>query len=136
MPWQDFVTNLDSELTMTIGHLWTITVINVVYIKKEVWTMSYSIKLKSGFFKTLKYRLSVEEDQLILKPELSEGYDLISIKNDDVLELGLIRYPGGRIEFEIIATGTYYFGCLSPETDLEVLMGILRKSFGRRFSIE
>jgi len=98
--------------------------------------MSYPIKLKSGFFKTLKYRLSVEEDQLMLKPELSEGFDLIAIKNGDVLELGLIRYPGGRIEFEIITTGAYYFGCISPETDFDVLVGILKKSFGRRLSIE
>lgn len=98
--------------------------------------MSYPIKLKSGFFKTLKYTMSVEEEELILNPELSEDLDLIAIKNEDVLELGFIRYPGGRIEFEIITTAAYYFGCISPETDLEALVRKLKKSFGRRLSIE
>ncbi|WP_409227932.1 hypothetical protein [Gudongella sp. SC589] len=98
--------------------------------------MSYQVKLKSGFFKTLRYRMSIEEDQLILRPELPEGFDLIAIKNEDVLELGFIRFPGGRIEFEIITTGAYYFGCISPETDLDVLIQALKKSFGRRLSVE
>ncbi|HZH93279.1 MAG TPA: hypothetical protein VFD79_04185 [Tissierellaceae bacterium] len=98
--------------------------------------MSYTIKLKSGFFKTLKYTMMVEDDQLILRPDLAEGVDLIAINNEDVLELGIIRYPNGRREFEIITTGGYYFGCISPAVDLDVLVGVLKKSFGRRFSIE
>lgn len=98
--------------------------------------MNYQVKLKSGFFKTLKYKMTVEEDELILKPELREGFDLIAIRNEDVLELGFIRYPGGKLEFEIITTGAYYFGYISPDNDTEELIRVLKNSFGKRLSVE
>lgn len=98
--------------------------------------MIFQVKLKSGFFRTLNYKLEVEKDELVLKPEVREGTDLIVIRNEDILELGIIRYSSGKMEFEIITTGSYYFGCISSENNIDELFSSLKSTLGKRLSIE
>ncbi|NPV91260.1 MAG: hypothetical protein HPY50_10875 [Firmicutes bacterium] len=87
--------------------------------------MGYEIRLKTGFFETRRYHLSVIEEQLILSPVENSAEAKIIIPSDDILEIILTkkRIP----EIKVQARDKSYDGVFTAGTDFDEVCGLLKR---------
>lgn len=91
--------------------------------------MTFSIKLKTGFFRTQSYFLTIDQGQIILTPQEGKEKDPLII---DVHTIQSISLTAGELE---IITDVIYGGVFSPQTDLKQLSNLLGTEFGEKFTI-
>lgn len=92
--------------------------------------MTFDVKLKTGFFKTQSYYLTISQGQLVLTPQ--DGLDDSRLVID-AHNLQSIYLTAG--EFEIIAD-VIYTGSFAPHTNLNQLSYLLATEFGEKFIVQ
>lgn len=97
--------------------------------------MHFIIKLKVGFFKTMLYRLSLEEGELILTPQENPNKTLI-IKNHELQTVSFLTKDTKSGEIEIVTNNSIYRGSMETGEDMEKLERALAKEFGKQIIIK
>jgi len=92
--------------------------------------MTFDIKLKTGFFKTRSYYLTIGQGRLVLTPQDDSDDSPLVI---NAHQLQSIYLTAG--EFEIIAD-SIYTGSFGPQTNLNQLSYLLATEFGDKFSVQ
>lgn len=96
--------------------------------------MIIKIKLKTGYFKTQLYKLSISEGNITLTPLGNKG-DNILIENNKLKSIGYIK-RGNRVgELEIISDDVIYTGVLEEKDNFPELYQIFTKEFGNKFTL-
>ncbi len=94
--------------------------------------MMYPIRLKTGFFETSAYTLSIRYEGVILTS--ADGNHETRISRDDIsaVTITMKRYP----RFEMQISEKTFSGTFSDEIEYGELERQLRESFGSRIIIE
>jgi hypothetical protein len=92
--------------------------------------LTFDVKLKTGFFKTRSYSLTIGPGQLVLTPQDGSDDSPLVI---DAHDLQSIYLTAG--EFEIIA-GVIYTGSFAPHTNLNQLSYLLATEFSEKFIVQ
>lgn len=92
--------------------------------------MTFEVKLKTGFFRTRSYYLTIGQGRLVLTPQDSTDDVCVVI---DASQLQSIYLAAG--EFEVIADNIYT-GSVAPHTNLYQLSCLLATEFGEKFSVQ
>lgn len=103
---------------------------DVCYNFSEVVWMTFEVKLKTGFFRTRSYYLTIGQGRLVLTPQDSTDDVCVVI---DASQLQSIYLAAG--EFEVIADNIYT-GSFAPHTNLYQLSCLLATEFGEKFSVQ
>lgn len=90
------------------------------------------IKLNSGFFKTKRYVLDIENDRLIL---LSDQDEDINIFKEDINTLYLIIKNLDLIEIEIFTKEKNYTGIIDEVINIELVVRYFKEKLGDKCKI-
>ncbi|OPY84556.1 MAG: hypothetical protein A4E71_02606 [Smithella sp. PtaU1.Bin162] len=96
--------------------------------------MSYPVRLKTGFFETTAYLLSVVPGAIRLDPVDGTQGDAVVIAKAEITAIMLSRKT--RPGIEIQTQGKTFFGAFTNDIDRGKLESDLRKAFGSRLGSE
>lgn len=97
--------------------------------------MTSKIKLKTGFFKTLPYDLTLGKGQIILTP-LEDNDDSRLVINGEDLQAIWIIIRNVSAELEIMTATNSYIASFTDHTCLEEVSIVLAKEFGRKVILQ
>jgi hypothetical protein len=92
--------------------------------------MTFDVRLKTGFFKTQPYFLTISQGQIILTPQDADDDGRLVIDADNVQSIYLTSG-----EFEII-TDVIYTGILPAHTNIKQLSHLLATEFGEKLIVQ
>lgn len=93
-------------------------------------SLIYKIKLRTGFFKTQPYDLTIGQGQIILTPQENHANGRLVINEEDLKSICITRRNGSAGELEIITESNIYIASLIDQTYQEVLSNVLTNEFG------
>lgn len=96
--------------------------------------MTFKIKLKQGFFKTVLYHLTISPGLLILTPA---DYTAPSLKitKEELKSIAFIARENSEGDIEIITNDEIYIGNLLIGENNALLGQVLYKEFGNKFTL-
>lgn len=89
----------------------------------------YELKLKTGFFKTELYNLSVCNEQITLEQKENKGLERFILHNRDIYLISIVKKKANTYEIEINAQQGAFVGILFSNSNLEELFYTLKKEF-------
>lgn len=98
--------------------------------------MTFVIKIKSGFFKTESWFLTLSPGQLIIAPQDGDSNRRRVIGQDEVQSICIIRHNSRLGDLEIVSRDRTYVGSFTVPGDMEEAARILAGEFRSRFSMQ
>lgn len=98
--------------------------------------MTFEIKLKSGFFRTESWFLTLSPGQLIMTPQDGESNRRRVIDQEEVQSICIIRHSSRVGDLEIVCRDRTYVCCFTAPGDMEEAARILAGEFRSRFSMQ
>jgi len=98
--------------------------------------MIFAIKLRSGFFKTHPYYLTIDPGRLVLTPQEGRELGLLVLEADDLLSISVIQRSARVRELEIISREDVFLGSFLTQADLEEAARLLAREFRSKFSLQ
>jgi hypothetical protein len=92
--------------------------------------LTFKIRLKTGFFKTQPYYLTIGQGQIILTPQEDMEKGRLIISEADLQSVCITRQQLSAGELEIITRSGACVGIFSDETDLEEVSSVFSREFG------
>lgn len=93
--------------------------------------MSWQIKLKTGFFETKPYRLTVSPHAIRLSPQ-DNAQNAITIAGEQLLCVSLTRQAKDKAELEIRTGRSVYICSLLSADDISGAEAALKAAFDRK----
>lgn len=98
--------------------------------------LTFDVKLKEGFFKTGRYKLTIGQKQILLSPQEDLENDRIII-SDKILKSVFISHRNlVSGEFEIITQDNIYVGTFTPQTNMEKVYQSFIKEFSNKIVLQ
>ena len=125
------------SLTDWLKHLflqWEISIFGLeVVLMKDISSM-FNINLKTGFFKTESYILSIEQESLKLIPaNKNRTQDGVVIQYSDIKTVNVSS--GMPVEMEIITENKTYIGAFERSKDISGVINNFKNVLGKSFHI-
>ncbi len=98
--------------------------------------MTFAIKLKSGFFRTESWFLTLSPGQLIMTPQDGDVNRRRVIGQEDVQSICIIRHSSRVGDLEIVSREGNYVCSFTAPGDMEEAARILAGDFRSRFSMQ
>lgn len=95
--------------------------------------MTFLIKLKTGFFKTKLYYLTVEDRQVVMVPTEASENERLVIPEKDLCSVTITRKNITSGELEIIVNDNIYFGNFTYLPILDEVVNAFAYEFGDKF---
>ncbi len=95
--------------------------------------MTFKIKLKTGFFKTRYYYLTIGQGQIILTPQQDNEDGRLVINEEDLQSICITRRNLTVSELEIITHSNTHIGSITDQISLEEVSNVFTKEFGHKF---
>lgn len=95
--------------------------------------MTFLIRLKTGFFKTKLYYLTVEDRQVIMVPKEADENERLVIPEKDLCSVTITRKNTTSGELEIIVNNNIYYGSFTYLPILDEAVNIFAGEFGDKF---
>ena len=96
--------------------------------------MPYKIKIKTGFYKTTIFNLSMLPEFIYLIPSEEEIHERIKIIRDDIIVITLIKKKQPLLEIQTM--NQIFTGIFCGDTDYEELLCQFRENIGKKFFCE
>ena len=96
--------------------------------------MSYQVKLKTGFYETTLYDLSLSQDKIQFIPLENTEKEVITIKSDDLITITLTKRT--HSEIEVLARNRIFTGTFIQDPDLRELQKTLKKYINTKIIYE
>gem|GEM_PF-1243362 len=93
------------------------------------------LKLKTGFFKTELYNLSIYDDKIVLTPKENTVLQEIVITNENLNSISLVNKSTDFFEIEIYTQQGMFIGNISASFNSKKLLRILVEKFDRKILI-
>lgn len=94
--------------------------------------MTFEIKLKAGFFKTLRYCLAVDHRQILLTPQDDSQSEVLLINDYELKSIYIVRGSLRAGEIEIVTQNDSYLGNFASHTDMEEVYRVFAREFGKK----
>lgn len=94
--------------------------------------MTFEVKLKAGFFKTLCYYLTVRHGQISLTPHDSDDEKFI-INNNELISMYIFEKSSQTGGIEIITQSRVYTLNFAIQSNLDDVRRAFAKEFGSKF---
>ncbi|AFQ43778.1 hypothetical protein [Desulfosporosinus meridiei] len=98
-------------------------------------SLTFKIKLKTGFFKTQPYDLTLGKGEIILTPLEDNDGSCLVIKGED-LQAIWINIRNVSAELEIMTVTNSYIASFTDHTCLEEVSIVLAKEFGGKVTLQ
>jgi hypothetical protein len=94
--------------------------------------MVYEIKLKTGFFETTLYKLSISEGLLVFSPVISRNNKEFSISDEHLVSIEITDKK--HTEMEIKTLNEFLTCIFSEKPDISKLIIVLTDNFNKKIS--
>jgi len=94
--------------------------------------MVYEVKLKTGFFETTSYKLSISESSIVLSPANSGKNKEFSITDEHLVSLEITSNK--HTEIEIITLNEFFTCTFLKNPDISELIIVLKDNFNKKIS--
>lgn len=98
--------------------------------------MTFEIKLKSGFFRTESWYLTLRPGQLTMTPQDGDPNRRRVMAQEEVQSICIIRHNSRAGDVEIVSRDVTYVGSFTTPGDMEEAARILAQIFPSRFSMQ
>lgn len=98
--------------------------------------MTFEIKLKSGFFRTESWFLTLSPGQLIMTPQDGDFHRRRVTNQEEVQSICIIRHNSRVGDLEIVSRDGTWVGSFTVPGDMEEAARILAGEYRSRFSMQ
>ena len=124
---------MPTNLAMPIH--WTESFYQIKLVKSRMEggsAMTLEVKLKAGFFKTLRYHLTIGRGQISLIPRDAADKKFV-IDNNELISLCIFKKSNQTGELEIVAQSRVYTLDFTIQSNLDDVRQAFAKEFGNKF---
>lgn len=102
----------------------------------STYSLTFKIKLKTGFFKTQPYDLTLGKGQIILTPLEDNRNRRLVINAEDLQAIWIIIRNVSAGELEIITESNSYIARFTDQSCLEEVSIVFAKEFGSKVIVQ